>query len=172
MRRHIYVVWANSPEHPKRARVAVQTRVRDRRHRATRATPRARWRPRGAEASIAATPTRRARDSDSDDGEGRRHHTLTLAQGRALRRELSRHTLHALGGERVCEESSPETTLESARARALGDALLRTTVGADATATTAERGDAGTRDAEAVERERRSTERRASRHSIDGRRER
>ena len=107
-------------------------------------------------------------DSDSDDGEGRRHHTLTLAQGRALRRELSRHTLHALGGERVCEESSPETTLESAGARALGDALLRTTVGADATATTAERGDAGTRDAEAVERERRSTERRASRRSIDG----
>ena len=79
------------------------------------APPRARRRapPRGARDSTRAmAPARRGsfdrgdadargRETDSDDGDERRHHTLTLAQGRALRRELSRHTLHALGGERV-----------------------------------------------------------------------
>jgi hypothetical protein len=75
-------------------------------------------------------------ESDASDEDDRRHHTLTLAQGRALRRELSRHTLHALGGERVCEESSPETTLESTKAEALGRAFLASTgVVKDETAT-------------------------------------
>ena len=109
----------------------------------------------------------RGRETDSDDGDERRHHTLTLAQGRALRRELSRHTLHALGGERVCEESSPETTLGSTQAEALGRAFLASTERAnDGEATEAERAAARV-ELENVERERRSTERRSSRHSID-----
>ena len=58
--------------------------------------------------------TRTSEDAGASDEE-RLHHTLTLAQGRALRRELSRHTLHALGGERVCE-SSPDTTLGTSEA--------------------------------------------------------
>ena len=72
--------------------------------------------------------TRRASEDavgGDDEEEERLHHTLTLAQGRALRRELSRHTLHALGGERVCE-SSPETTLGTVEAETLGQAVLQT----------------------------------------------
>jgi hypothetical protein len=75
--------------------------------------------------------TRRASEdavSGGDEEEERLHHTLTLAQGRALRRELSRHTLHALGGERVCE-SSPETTLGTVEAETLGQAVLQTREG-------------------------------------------
>ena len=95
----------------------------------------------------------RGRETDSDDGDERRHHTLTLAQGRALRRELSRHTLHALGGERVCEESSPETTLGSTQAEALGRAFLASTERAnDGEATEAERAAARV-ELENVERE-------------------
>ena len=68
--------------------------------------------------------TRTSEDAGASDEE-RLHHTLTLAQGRALRRELSRHTLHALGGERVCE-SSPDTTLGTTEAETLGRAMLET----------------------------------------------
>ena len=114
-------------------------------------------RPRRRRRAAAAIPT-------ATTATGRRHHTLTLAQGRALRRELSRHTLHALGGERVCEESSPETTLESPRGRRRWDDALLAYDGRGGR----DGDDGGTRGRAAdarrrwrtVERERRSTERR------------
>ena len=113
-------------------------------------------------------PTRADAKPTATTATGRRHHTLTLAQGRALRRELSRHTLHALGGERVCEESSPETTLESTQARGAGTRAPGVDGRGERDGDGRRNAARGARDAEGVERERRSTERRSSRHSIDG----
>ena len=64
-----------------------------------------------------------ALDSGADDesgDEGRQHHTLTLAEGRALRRELSRHQL--FDGSHLVE-SSPETTLGTGEAAELASAV-------------------------------------------------
>lgn len=70
---------------------------------------------------------RRALDTASEDDEHERlHHTLTLAQGRALRRELSRHQLHAAGGAELdvgVVVSSPDTTLGTNEAERLGAAI-------------------------------------------------
>ena len=66
-----------------------------------------------------------ALDSGADDesgDEGRQHHTLTLAEGRALRRELSRHQL--FDGSHLVE-SSPETTLGTVEAAELASAVRR-----------------------------------------------
>jgi len=77
----------------------------------------------------------------------RLHHTLTLAEGRALRRELSRHQLHAAGGADldVGLISSPDTTLGTTEAENLGAAIRQDIAVADRSATRRQSVDGGKR---------------------------
>ena len=67
---------------------------------------------------------RRAREASNEDEDvERQHHTLTLAEGRAMRRELSRHQLFGGGELDVGPISSPDTTLGTMDAADLGAAI-------------------------------------------------